>query len=315
MGRAPAPSSQCRKWASTDPTTLGNASVEFGVPEVCCFNDNRRELFTVRNASPNERPIAQGRPGVFAPPRQLIATDDDADPFVIYAAKKTDVLRIRHATIPLGIDLDPSRSGSAVRAAFYSAAEMLRRSWAVELDIDPEEIDIPPIQIVEIPGEPWQRQGVMTLADHHPNGAGFVTELQRQWSNHLTDLIDGRTKVRQRHSRHDKRARCQVQSGVLHMPPKLPQSVHRWLAGLAPGRRCLAPTLRWLLCSGARWQLRGVGDVGRLACISCPQRWRVHLRIRQRRSNEIRTRPFGRNGHPCDTSSGTLRLVPFITSS
>ena len=39
------------------------------------------------------------------------------------------------------------------------------------------------------------------------------------------------------------------------------------------------------------------------ARISCSQRRRVHLRIRQRRRNEIRTWPFGRNGCPSDASN------------
>ena len=85
--------------------------------------------------------------------------------------------------------------GPAVRTAFYSAAELLKRAWALELDIDPEEFDVPPIEIVPVQQDidPWNRQGVITLADHHPNGAGFVSELKSRWSGFLPRVLGGET--------------------------------------------------------------------------------------------------------------------------
>ena len=171
-----------------------NAVLEFGVPEVYRLNDGRRALFGVQNATGREAPIAQGRRPNYGPYEGQLVDDPSAtERFAIYASKRTDVLRVRHAARPLGIDLDPSREGSAIRSAFYSAAEILRRAWAIELDVDPEEIDVPPVSVVPVEGEPFRKQGVITLADHHPNGAGFVSELERRWAGFLPALLDGQT--------------------------------------------------------------------------------------------------------------------------
>jgi hypothetical protein len=176
-----------------DSTGHGNAWLEYGTPEVFVLNDNRRELFRVDEAQPKDRPIAQGRFPGFGPYDGQLLWPGSGHPFALYASKKTDVLRVRHAAVGLGLDLDPSRAGSAVRAAFYSAGELLRRAWALELDVDPTELDVAPVAVVPVGIEPWKRQGVITLADHHANGAGFVTELHRRWQSFLPDLCEGRT--------------------------------------------------------------------------------------------------------------------------
>ena len=177
-------------------TNDSNAALESGFAEVFRVNDNRRALFAVRPGDAGENPIANGRGGITGPHSgQLIAISDGDEKFGIYASKKTDVLRIRHASIPLGVQLDPSQGGPAVRTAFYSAAELLKRAWALELDIDPEEFDVPPIEVVPVQQDidPWNRQGVITLADHHPNGAGFVSELKSRWSSFLPRVLGGET--------------------------------------------------------------------------------------------------------------------------
>ena len=176
------------------PRTTNNSILESGVPDLYRLNDNRRALFSVRPATRDESPIAEGRSSNHGPREGQLIADDTADGrFAVYASKKTDVLRIRHANVPLGIDLDPSRSGSAVRAAFYSASELLRRGWAIELDIDIDEFDVPPIAVVRLDAGSVDRQGVITLADHHPNGAGFVAELEKRWIDFLQDFVEGRT--------------------------------------------------------------------------------------------------------------------------
>ena len=175
-------------------TNYSNAALESGFPEVFRVNDNRRELFSVRAGHGDENPIAKGlRPNHGPYSGQLIAAADGTEALGIYASKKTDVLRIRHTSVPLGIQLDPIQGGPAVRAAFYSAAELLKRAWALELDVDPEEFDVPPIEVVPLDVDPWHRQGVITLADHHPNGAGFVSELESRWRTFLPRLLRGET--------------------------------------------------------------------------------------------------------------------------
>ena len=182
------------------PDTLGNARLEPGVPEVVRLNDNRRALFSVAPATGGGLPIAQGRRPSFGPWDEQVVRDNEnpSQQIAIYAHKKTDVLRIQHDRLPLGINLDPLAPGSSVRAAYYSAAELLRRAWAIELDIDAEEIDVAPVAVVPSRQDPSVRQGVLMLADHHANGAGFVTELRRRWGQFLPDLIVGKTKYSER---------------------------------------------------------------------------------------------------------------------
>ncbi len=181
------------------PKQVANSIIESGVPEVYRLNDCRRGLFRVKRAAGRERPIAQGRPNSHGPwTDQYIADATAPQPFVIYASKRTDVIRIRHARLPAGIQLDPILGGSSARAAFYSAAELLRRAWTIELDIDPDELDIPPITVMPISDDPVRRQGVLVLADHHANGAGFVSELERRWPEFLPRLLSGDTKYSNR---------------------------------------------------------------------------------------------------------------------
>ena len=171
-----------------------NAALESGALRVVTLNDNRRELFDTQLAGPRESPIAGGSAQNFGPRfGQLVAQSGNGDGFALYSSKTTDVLRIRHLTIPEGVSLDPTRRGSSVRAAFYSAAELLRRAWAIELDVDAAEIDLPPISIVPTSPTYDSRQGIITLADHHANGAGFVTELCNRWSDFLGRMIAGET--------------------------------------------------------------------------------------------------------------------------
>lgn len=171
----------------------GNATLEFGTPELYRLNDRNRALFGVRDAG-RESPIAQGRFRNFGPTvSQSLDDPGSAEQFALYSSKRTDVLRVMHASTPEGIQLDPMMVGSAVRAAFYSAAEMLRRAWAIELDVDADEFDVPPIYGVRCDDDARRRQGVIVIADHHANGAGFAAELAKRWEQFLPALVNGRT--------------------------------------------------------------------------------------------------------------------------
>jgi len=74
--------------------------------------------------------------------------------------------------VPNGLNLDPFHSNGAVRGAIFSAAFLLRRVLASELDIDPEEIEIGDIARRNISGQPNVAE--MVFSDRLPNGAGFV---------------------------------------------------------------------------------------------------------------------------------------------
>ncbi len=111
--------------------------------------------------------------------------------FAIYSKKQTDVLRISHAEIPTGLDLDVRKIGGAVRVAFLSASELIRRGWALHLDITPEEIlCVPPVSIPHGTGA-LHRKALLTFADNHPNGAGFVAQLKKNWPSFIEDFVSG----------------------------------------------------------------------------------------------------------------------------
>lgn len=99
------------------------------------------------------------------------------------APKTTDVLRIRPVSVPHGLTLDPLMSRGAVKAAFYSAAFILRSLAAELLDTDPEEFDVSNVRQVEL--DDGQKAGEIVLSDHLANGAGFVAWIQQHWTDIL----------------------------------------------------------------------------------------------------------------------------------
>lgn len=104
------------------------------------------------------------------------------------APKTTDLLRIRPTRIPAGLQLDPLAPGAAVKAAFYSAAFIVRSVVAERLDIDPEELDISNVRSVETPD--GDRVGEIVINDRLSNGAGFTGWLYNNWSDTLKSITD-----------------------------------------------------------------------------------------------------------------------------
>lgn len=102
--------------------------------------------------------------------------------------KTTDLLRIKPTLGPLGLSLDPLRIGASLKAAYYSAAFIIRAVAAEELDIDPEEIDISNVRYVEEPD--GRRVGEIIVNDHLPNGAGFTNWMAENWKSILESAVD-----------------------------------------------------------------------------------------------------------------------------
>lgn len=107
-----------------------------------------------------------------------------AEQIALASPKTTDVLRIRPARVPEGLTLDPLMSHGGVKAAFYSAAFVLRSLAAELLDTDPDEFDVSNVRQVEL--DDGKRVGEIVLSDHLANGAGFVAWLQNNWTTVLT---------------------------------------------------------------------------------------------------------------------------------
>ena len=110
----------------------------------------------------------------------------ESEAIAIIAPKTTGVLRIKPVTVPDGLCLDPIAPGSAVKAAFYSAAFTVRAVAAQELDIDPEELDISGLRQVELEDK---KVGEIVISDRLANGSGFTYWLANHWKDILTDKI------------------------------------------------------------------------------------------------------------------------------
>jgi len=110
----------------------------------------------------------------------------ESEKIAIVAPKTTGVLRIKPAAVPDGLCLDPVARGSAVKAAFYSAAFMVRAVAAQELDIDPEELDVSGLRQAELDDK---KVGEIVISDRLANGSGFTYWLANRWEDILLDKI------------------------------------------------------------------------------------------------------------------------------
>ncbi|WP_341731448.1 DEAD/DEAH box helicase [Microcoleus sp. EPA2] len=112
----------------------------------------------------------------------------ESEKIAIVAPKTTGVLRIKPAAVPDGLCLDPVARGSAVKAAFYSAAFMVRAVAAQELDIDPEELDVSGLRQAEL-DDIGEKVGEIVISDRLANGSGFTYWLANHWEDILLDKI------------------------------------------------------------------------------------------------------------------------------
>lgn len=112
----------------------------------------------------------------------------ETESIAIVAPKTTGVLRIQPVKVPEGLCLDPITKGSAVKAAFYSAAFIVRSVTAQELDIDPEELDVSGLrQVVRNDGD--EKVGELVISDRLANGSGFTDWLAKHWEDILKEQI------------------------------------------------------------------------------------------------------------------------------
>ena len=105
----------------------------------------------------------------------------------IVAPKTTDLLRIRPTTVPAGLSLNPLDKKGAVKAAFYSAAFILRAVAADLLDIDPEELDISNVRQVTL--GTGDKVGEIVINDHLANGAGFTAWVEDHWPQVVSSIV------------------------------------------------------------------------------------------------------------------------------
>jgi len=105
----------------------------------------------------------------------------------ITSPKTTDLLAVRMLD-GAGLEFfDTDGDISCRRAAWYSAATILQRAIALELDVDSLDIEIASVHLIQSASEGLARGGELYLADAHPNGAGIVEWANENWE----DLLEG----------------------------------------------------------------------------------------------------------------------------
>ncbi|MEJ6476956.1 DEAD/DEAH box helicase [Pseudoalteromonas piscicida] len=105
----------------------------------------------------------------------------------LVAPKTTDLLSIRLLDRP-GIKFyDNNKEIACRKAAWFSAATILQRAIALELDVDSLDIEIASVHEYKDEDETGAE---LYLSDEHPNGAGLVDWASKKWSELLAGCID-----------------------------------------------------------------------------------------------------------------------------
>ena len=144
---------------------------------VFAVNDNNGRLFAGRIVP--ERGMRQ----------QWLEAPDDApsERIAIVAPKTTDVLSVIPASVPFGLRLDPLAPGAGVKAAFSSAAFILRAAAADTLDIDPDELDLNYLRRIE--SLPDVFVGEIVISDFLANGSGFTQWISNNWGACIGEIL------------------------------------------------------------------------------------------------------------------------------
>jgi len=127
---------------------------------------------------------------------QIISNEEES--ISLASCKITEVFRIEPNQLDLSLDINPFENSdlfkaSASKGAFYSAAFLLQRTLAADLDIDPEEIEIAAIDSIVLPeinGVSDRSSASIVLADELPNGSGFIQQLYNNFEKYLTKCIE-----------------------------------------------------------------------------------------------------------------------------
>lgn len=181
--------------AATEYSQQGNAQIGLGrQAQVYRTNSNRGGLFDFNEVGwirgkNDERLDASGSNGIW-----IAAQGDDrssARRVAITSPKVTDVLAIRMGDGDGLCFFDESSVLARRRAAWYSAATIIQRSIALELDVDSLDIEIASVHRLSRNGASLRHGAELYLADAHPNGAGLVDWASRHWMQLLEGCVVG----------------------------------------------------------------------------------------------------------------------------
>jgi DEAD/DEAH box helicase domain-containing protein len=163
---------------------LGNAGIAIArQAQVFRTNTNRSKLFEFTAVNGIRSPEGTWLNGE--------VWDSDPSPpatthrVALTSPKTTDILAIR-AQDEAGLAFfDESQALACRRAAWFSAATILQRAIAIELDVDSLDVEIASVHRLA------QYGAELYLADAHPNGAGLVDWGFRNWASLLEGCVLG----------------------------------------------------------------------------------------------------------------------------
>jgi hypothetical protein len=168
--------------ASLSETPVGNALLAAGKGKIYVVNDNDGRDFRFARARPLGAHAWDGLVSVDLADDPARAADlrlpeyepDTEQKVALGATYVTDVLLLRAAAIPEGLDADPFSPSR--RAPWYSAGFLLREAAARALDVQSQELRVG-LRVARPGGE--VRTEVF-LADALENGAGYCTHLGKE---------------------------------------------------------------------------------------------------------------------------------------
>ena len=184
VAAATVPGPSCFKRSTNTELALSSQGRVFRI------NDNGSKLFQFnRIVDSPDRPILRRIDKYIQGGDHWIATEDGPGEVevALVAPKTTDLLRFKPNQAIAGLALNPA-AATPVRAAYYSAASLLIRAAAVELDIDSEEIEIASIHGGFFGDD--RPAGEILLADHLANGAGFVEWIYNNWPQLVPEILN-----------------------------------------------------------------------------------------------------------------------------
>ena len=155
------------------------------------FNFKRVGALTIPSKNPDIAPQK-----LFSTSRDIWISDDESPDLKVRfsAPKTTDLLGIR-ARDGRGLAFfDVDKQVAARRAAWYSAATILQRAIALELDVDSTSIEIASVHLHKTEDS---HGAELYLADEHPNGAGLVDWANKNWCELLTGCTSAEGRLAQ----------------------------------------------------------------------------------------------------------------------
>ncbi len=169
-----------------------NAKVALGrQAQVFRTNTNNMKLFGFKNTS---RIPGKGDGSSLSGSMNSIWTHADEVPercVAITSPKTTDVLAVKVVDED-GLEFfDANGDIARRRAAWYSAATILQRAIALELDVDSLDVEIASVHLLNSNAGDPSKGAELYLADAHPNGAGLVEWANNNWENLLEGCVFG----------------------------------------------------------------------------------------------------------------------------